>query len=107
MVQIAWSLRNEQLPLALRLVSGAELVPPNEYCVSNRNSNRKPTSTHSPQTLVVRFVSHKSLWVGLVEAVAELDALLSLAAHALAPPDGGPMCRPELVPGERGAEYQV
>lgn len=59
------------------------------------------------QTLVVRFVSHKSLWVGLVEAVAELDALLSLAAHALAPPDGGLMCRPELVPGERAADVTL
>ncbi|KAG2496433.1 hypothetical protein HYH03_005657 [Edaphochlamys debaryana] len=50
------------------------------------------------QRLVVRFVSHKALWVRVVEAVADLDALMSLAGHALAPPDGGPMCRPRLVP---------
>ncbi|KAG2440549.1 hypothetical protein HYH02_010133 [Chlamydomonas schloesseri] len=47
--------------------------------------------------LVVKFVAHKALWVGLVEALADCDALMSLAAHALAPPDGGPMCRPSLV----------
>ncbi|GFR46109.1 hypothetical protein Agub_g7597, partial [Astrephomene gubernaculifera] len=54
--------------------------------------------------LVVRFVSHRPLWVALVEAVAEVDALMSLAAHALAPPDGGVMCRPQLLPPQRGGE---
>ncbi|KXZ50845.1 hypothetical protein GPECTOR_15g531 [Gonium pectorale] len=48
-------------------------------------------------SLVVRFVQHRSLWVGLVEAVAEADALFSLAAHAMSASDGGPMCRPCLV----------
>ncbi|EFJ45822.1 hypothetical protein VOLCADRAFT_105835 [Volvox carteri f. nagariensis] len=48
--------------------------------------------------LLVKFVSHKALWVAVVEAVADLDALMSLAAHAMSPPDGGPMCRPKLVP---------
>ncbi|KAG2424293.1 hypothetical protein HXX76_014671 [Chlamydomonas incerta] len=51
--------------------------------------------------LVVKFVAHKALWVGLVEALADCDALMSLAAHAMAPPDGGPMCRPCLVPPRR------
>jgi hypothetical protein len=40
---------------------------------------------------VRRFVSHKELWMGAVGAVAELDALMSLAAAALN--GDGPMCR--------------
>lgn len=52
---------------------------------------------------MVKFVAHKGLWVGLVEALADCDALMSLAAHAMAPPDGGPMCRPRLVPPCRGS----
>ncbi len=50
------------------------------------------------QRLLIKFVSHKSLWVAVVEAVADLDALMSLAAHAMSAPDCGPMCRPKLVP---------
>ncbi|GLC55756.1 hypothetical protein PLESTB_001025500 [Pleodorina starrii] len=53
--------------------------------------------------LLVKFVSHKALWVAVVEAVAELDALMSLAAHSMSPPDGGPMCRPKLVPSRASA----
>ncbi|GIL60874.1 hypothetical protein Vafri_15713 [Volvox africanus] len=48
--------------------------------------------------LLVKFASHKALWVAVIEAVADLDALMSLATHALSSPDGGPMCRPKLIP---------
>ncbi|GIL69309.1 hypothetical protein Vretimale_13435 [Volvox reticuliferus] len=48
--------------------------------------------------LLIKFVSNKALWVAVIEAVADLDALMSLAAHALSSTDGGPMCRPKLIP---------
>lgn len=36
------------------------------------------------------------MWSSAINAVAELDALMSLAAHALNA--DGPMCRPQLIP---------
>jgi len=47
------------------------------------------------QGMVRRFVDDRELWVGAVEAVAELDALMSLAAHAINAE--GAVCRPRLV----------
>ena len=40
------------------------------------------------------------MWEAALEAVAELDALMSLAAVADAGTDTGPMCRPKLVPAD-------
>eukprot|EP00983_Pelagomonas_calceolata_P085529 1156580-Pelagomonas_calceolata.AAC.2 len=48
------------------------------------------------QGMVRRFVEDRELWVRAVEAVAELDALMSLAAHALNAE--GSVCRPKLLP---------
>ena len=33
--------------------------------------------------MIHRFVDDRDLWVGAIEAVADLDALMSLAAHAI------------------------
>ncbi|KAF5838281.1 muts domain V-domain-containing protein [Dunaliella salina] len=51
------------------------------------------------QSMVRRFVEDRELWVGAVESVAELDALMSLAAHALNAE--GSVCRPKLLPPEQ------
>lgn len=48
------------------------------------------------QGLVQRFVSRKVLWMSAVHAVAELDALMSLATAAVS--SDGPMCRPVFHP---------
>ena len=62
----------------------------------------KPSPTHSPlpplpapQGLISRFASDGPLWSWAVGCVAELDALMSLAAHALG--SETPMCRPQLL----------
>jgi hypothetical protein len=52
------------------------------------------------QDMIRRFVEDSSLWVGAVEAVAELDALTSLASHALNAE--GAVCRPRFVPQQPG-----
>ena len=53
------------------------------------------------QGMIRRFVDARDLWVGAVEAVADLDALMSLAAHALHA--DGSVCRPKLVAPPHGA----
>lgn len=48
------------------------------------------------QGLVRRFVDKKDLWMEAVNAVAELDALISLATAAMHA--DGEVCRPTFVP---------
>jgi hypothetical protein len=48
----------------------------------------------NPQGLVARFVAEGQMWSWAVSCVAELDALMSLAAHALG--SETEMCRPKV-----------
>ena len=45
-----------------------------------------------------RFAAEHGVWQAALEAVAELDALMSLAHAADMGTAAGPMCRPRLVP---------
>ncbi|CAL8470971.1 g10513 [Coccomyxa elongata] len=49
------------------------------------------------QGVVRRFAREHAAWEAAVQAVAELDALMSLAAVADVGSSQGPMCRPKLV----------
>ena len=49
------------------------------------------------QGLLVQFARHAGLWQAAVKAMAELDALMSLAYAAQFAGDGAPMCRPNFV----------
>ena len=49
------------------------------------------------QGVVRRFAREHAAWEEAVQAVAELDALMSLAAVADVGSSQGPMCRPKLV----------
>ncbi|EIE20176.1 hypothetical protein COCSUDRAFT_18682, partial [Coccomyxa subellipsoidea C-169] len=53
------------------------------------------------QGVVRRFAREHAVWEAAVEAMAELDALMSLAAVADVGSAQGPMCRPRLVPADR------
>lgn len=44
-----------------------------------------------------QFAEKHALWMGAVEAMAQLDALLSLACAAAFGADGEPMCRPTFL----------
>eukprot|EP00887_Chlorella_sp_A99_P007330 scaffold2.g7330.t1 len=48
------------------------------------------------QDLMRRFAESKDAWAAAVDCMAQLDALMSLAAAALGA--SGPVCRPRLVP---------
>ena len=52
------------------------------------------------QALLQRFSQHRSLWGGVVEAMAQVDALASLAAAANDASAHGPVCRPQFVSPE-------
>ncbi len=52
------------------------------------------------QGVVRRFAREHAVWEAAVEAMAELDALMSLAAVADVGSAQGPMCRPRLVPAD-------
>lgn len=52
------------------------------------------------QGVVRRFAREHAVWEAAVEAMAELDALMSLAAVADVGSSQGPMCRPRLVPAD-------
>ena len=49
------------------------------------------------QGLLQRFSQHRAVWGGVVEAMAQVDALASLAAAAVDASAQGPVCRPEFV----------
>ncbi|KAK9807187.1 hypothetical protein WJX73_005617 [Symbiochloris irregularis] len=54
--------------------------------------------------LLMRFSQHRDTWGGAVEAMAQLDALASLAAAAMDASANGPVCRPEFIaPGSNKA----
>ena len=52
------------------------------------------------QGVVRRFAGAHGAWEAALDAVANLDALMSLAACAEAGGAQGPMCRPKLVPAQ-------
>lgn len=60
---------------------------------------------HLWQGVVRRFAREHAVWEAAVEAIAELDALMSLAAVAEVSTSQGPMCRPKLL--EPCGEQQV
>lgn len=49
------------------------------------------------QGLLLRFSQHRDVWGAAVEAMAQLDALASLAAAATDASVNGPVCRPEFL----------
>lgn len=51
------------------------------------------------QGVVRQFARSHSVWEAAVDVVAELDALMSLAAVADVGSAHGPMCRPKLIEG--------
>lgn len=55
---------------------------------------------HILQALIHKFVANKALWMWAVACVAELDALMSLAAHCLN--SAVAMCRPQFVEPKLG-----
>jgi len=57
------------------------------------------------QGVVHQFAKSHAVWEAAVDAVAELDALMSLAAVADVGSAHGPMCRPTLV--EARGDQQV
>ena len=56
--------------------------------------------------MVRRFAAAHDVWEAALEAAAELDALMSLAAVADAGTDTGPMCRPRLVPAQGDSQVR-
>jgi len=52
------------------------------------------------QSVMRKFSEHKDLWTAAVEAIADLDALMSLAKSAAC--SAGPMCRPEFILWKEG-----
>ena len=55
--------------------------------------------SNAMQGVVRQFARSHSVWEAAVDVVAELDALMSLAAVADVGSVHGPMCRPKLVEG--------
>lgn len=58
------------------------------------------------QGMVRRFAREHAAWEAAVQAVAELDALMSLAAVADVGSSQGPMCRPKLVTPQGDQQVQ-
>lgn len=52
--------------------------------------------------MVARFAEQQALWNGAVAAMAELDALMALAAAAEQAAAWGPVCRPTFVQPSAG-----
>ena len=50
------------------------------------------------QGMVNRFAQEQQAWNGVITAMAELDALMSLAAAAEQASAYGPVCRPNFLP---------
>lgn len=53
-----------------------------------------------------QFAREHAVWEAAVEAVAELDALMSLAAVADVGSSQGPMCRPKLIAPQADAQVR-
>jgi hypothetical protein len=56
--------------------------------------------------VVRRFAAEHGAWEGALDAAADLDALMSLAACAEAGGAQGPMCRPRLLPPQEHGQVQ-
>lgn len=58
------------------------------------------------QGLLRKFSAQKDIWTGAVDALAQVDALMSLAAAAELGGTHGDMCRPNFLPPD-GPNGQV
>ena len=59
------------------------------------------------QGLLQRFSEHRAVWGGVVEAMAQVDALSSLAAAANDASAHGPVCRPQFIDSTGSSEPAV
>jgi hypothetical protein len=65
------------------------------------------TAPVCPQGLLRKFSVQKDIWTGAVDALAQVDALMSLAAAAELGGTHGAMCRPTFLPPDEASGRQV
>ena len=70
--------------------------------LSRATEEKEFAQTKILQSAMRKFSEHKDLWVAAVEAIADLDALMSLAKSAAC--SAGPMCRPEFLSWNEGQQ---